>query len=85
MCRSRYFIAGFNEPDLHMVRDEWGGATYPVVPGHEIIGRVTKTGGEVKKFKSGDLAAVGCMVDSDRTCANCSDGLEQFCDVETSY
>jgi uncharacterized zinc-type alcohol dehydrogenase-like protein len=73
-------FCGVCHSDLHMVRDEWGGATYPVVPGHEIVGRVTKTGGEVKKFKSGDLAAVGCMVDSDRTCANCAADLEQFCD-----
>jgi uncharacterized zinc-type alcohol dehydrogenase-like protein len=71
---------GVCHSDLHMVRDEWGGATYPVVPGHEILGRVTKVGSEVKKFKMGDVAAVGCMVDSDRTCVNCKDGLEQFCD-----
>jgi uncharacterized zinc-type alcohol dehydrogenase-like protein len=71
---------GVCHSDLHMARNEWGMAVYPVVPGHEIVGRVTKIGSEVKKFKSGDLAAVGCMVDSDRTCANCKEGFEQFCD-----
>ena len=71
---------GVCHSDLHTVRNEWGGAEYPVVPGHEIVGRVTKTGSEVNKFKAGDLAAVGCMVDSDRTCANCQEGFEQFCD-----
>jgi alcohol dehydrogenase (NADP+) len=71
---------GVCHSDLHMVRNEWGGATYPVVPGHEIVGRVTKVGGEVKKFKAGDLGAVGCMVDSCRTCANCAEDLEQYCD-----
>ena len=53
--------------------------TYPIVPGHEIVGRVTKVGSDVKKFKPGDLAAVGCLVDSDRTCPHCQAGLEQFC------
>ena len=71
---------GVCHSDLHTVRNEWGGAAYPVVPGHEIVGRVTKIGSEVKKFKVGDVAGVGCMVDSDRTCVNCKDGLEQFCD-----
>jgi uncharacterized zinc-type alcohol dehydrogenase-like protein len=62
------------------VRDEWGGTTYPCVPGHEIVGRVVKVGADVKNFKEGDLAAVGCMVDSCRTCENCRADLEQFCD-----
>ena len=68
--------------DLHQVRDEWSGAmptVYPCIPGHEIVGRVTKTGAKVTKFKPGDLAAVGCMVDSDGTCPECKAGLEQFC------
>ena len=56
------------------------GTTYPCVPGHEIVGRVVKAGAHVKKFKEGDLAAVGCMVDSCRTCESCKDDLEQFCD-----
>src|ERR1043166_10275289 len=68
---------GVCHSDLHTVRNEWKGTTFPVVPGHEIVGRVTAVGGEVKRFKPGDLAAVGCMVDSCRTCANCKAGLEQ--------
>jgi uncharacterized zinc-type alcohol dehydrogenase-like protein len=66
---------------LHTVRNEWKGTTYPVVPGHEIVGRVTAVGSEVQRFKVGDLAAVGCLVDSCRTCPNCKAGLEQYCDV----
>ena len=58
---------------------------YPVVPGHEIVGKVTKVGSEIKNFKAGDLAAVGCMVDSCRKCPNCKEGLEQYCDVETVF
>ncbi|HEY2172016.1 MAG TPA: NAD(P)-dependent alcohol dehydrogenase [Candidatus Angelobacter sp.] len=71
---------GVCHSDLHTVRNEWNNATYPVVPGHEIVGRVTAVGSEVKRFKVGNIAAVGCMVDSDRTCANCQAGLEQYCD-----
>ncbi|HTP87405.1 MAG TPA: NAD(P)-dependent alcohol dehydrogenase [Bryobacteraceae bacterium] len=71
---------GVCHSDLHTVRNEWGGTIYPCVPGHEIVGRVTKVGRDVKKFKEGDLAAVGCMVDSDRTCPACQRGLEQYCD-----
>ncbi|MDE3135468.1 MAG: NAD(P)-dependent alcohol dehydrogenase [Acidobacteriota bacterium] len=74
---------GVCHSDLHQVRNEWQNAlptVYPCVPGHEIVGRVLKTGSSVKKFKPGDIAAVGCMVDSCRTCAGCSDGLEQYCD-----
>ncbi|MGN6214322.1 NAD(P)-dependent alcohol dehydrogenase [Parafilimonas sp.] len=70
---------GVCHSDLHTVRNEWGGAVYPAVPGHEIVGRVTKVGNHVKKFKVGDLAAVGCLVDSCRECANCKEGLEQYC------
>jgi uncharacterized zinc-type alcohol dehydrogenase-like protein len=70
---------GVCHSDLHTVRDEWGGAVYPCVPGHEIVGRVVKVGRSVKKFREGDLAAVGCLVDSDRTCPECQAGLEQFC------
>ena len=73
---------GVCHSDLHTVRDEWKEAmptVYPCVPGHEIVGRVTKVGHGVTKFKRGDLAAVGCMVDSDRTCPNCREGLEQYC------
>src|SRR5579872_7418822 len=73
---------GICHSDLHQVRNEWGQflpTVYPCVPGHEMVGRVTKVGSAVKKFKIGDLAAVGCMVGSDRTCPECRAGLEQFC------
>jgi uncharacterized zinc-type alcohol dehydrogenase-like protein len=73
-------FCGVCHSDLHIVRNEWGRTIYPCVPGHEIVGRVVKVGREVRKFKEGDLAAVGCMVDSDRVCPNCRAGLEQFCD-----
>ena len=73
-------FCGVCHSDIHQVRDEWGGAKYPMVPGHEIVGRVTAVGGHVKKFKAGDLAGVGCMVDSCRTCASCKRDLEQFCE-----
>src|SRR5205814_3483663 len=72
---------GVCHSDLHTVRNEWKNTTYPAVPGHEIVGRVTAVGSEVKRFKVGDLAAVGCLVDSCRTCPNCQAGLEQYCDV----
>ena len=75
-------FCGICHSDLHQVRNEWSGVmptVYPCVPGHEIVGRVTKVGPEVTKFKVGDLAAVGCMVDSDGTCKECKEGLEQFC------
>src|SRR5205085_5039834 len=65
----------------HTVRNEWGGGTkYPCVPGDEIVGRVVKVGKDAKKFREGDFAAVGCMVDSCRTCPSCKDDLEQFCE-----
>jgi alcohol dehydrogenase (NADP+) len=73
---------GICHSDLHQIRNEWKEVmptVYPCVPGHEIVGRVTKVGSGVKKFKSGDLAAVGCMVDSDGTCPECKAGFEQFC------
>jgi uncharacterized zinc-type alcohol dehydrogenase-like protein len=73
-------FCGVCHSDLHTARGEWGGTKYPCVPGHEIVGRVAKVGRDVKKFREGDLAAVGCMVDSCRTCDNCRDHLEQFCD-----
>ena len=74
-------FCGICHSDLHQVRNEWSSVptVYPCVPGHEIVGRVTKIGSAVTKFKPGDLAAVGCMVDSDGTCPNCQAGLEQFC------
>src|SRR3954468_2351899 len=73
-------FCGVCHSDIHTARGEWGGTTYPCVPGHEIVGRVVKVGRDVKNLREGDLAAVGCMVDSCRTCDNCRDHLEQFCD-----
>src|SRR5438067_10181501 len=70
-------FCGICHSDLHIVRNEWGGTTYPIVPGHEIVGRVTEVGASVTKYKRGDLVGVGCMVDSDGTCAECKDGFEQ--------
>jgi alcohol dehydrogenase (NADP+) len=70
---------GVCHSDLHQARNEWHNSIYPVVPGHEIVGRVVKTGRDVTRFKAGDLAAVGCMVDSCRTCSSCMRGLEQYC------
>jgi alcohol dehydrogenase (NADP+) len=75
-------FCGICHSDLHMARNEWSGVlptVYPCVPGHEIVGRVTKVGSAVTKFKAGDLAGVGCLVDSDGTCQACKDGFEQFC------
>lgn len=74
-------FCGVCHSDLHMVRNEWSVAptVYPIVPGHEIVGRITQVGSAVTKFKPGDLAGVGCMVDSDGTCPQCKAGLEQFC------
>jgi len=75
-------FCGICHSDLHQARNEWSGAmptVYPLVPGHEIVGRVTKVGSAVTKFKPGDLAGVGCMVDSDGTCPECKAGQEQFC------
>lgn len=72
-------FCGVCHSDLHIARNEWGGTTYPVVPGHEILGRVTRVGDAVSRFKPGDLAAVGCMVDSCRTCDSCKRDMEQFC------
>ncbi|HEX2609339.1 MAG TPA: NAD(P)-dependent alcohol dehydrogenase [Flavisolibacter sp.] len=70
---------GVCHSDIHQVRNEWGNSIYPMVPGHEIVGRVTRVGDHVKKFKKGDLAGVGCMVDSCQECENCKEGLEQYC------
>ena len=70
---------GVCHSDLHTVRSQWPGTVYPVVPGHEILGRVSRVGAEVQGFREGDLAGVGCMVDSCRKCPECRDGYEQFC------
>ncbi|MEW5836084.1 MAG: NAD(P)-dependent alcohol dehydrogenase [Pseudomonadota bacterium] len=70
---------GVCHSDIHQARDEWGGSLYPMVPGHEIVGRVASVGAEVKGFKAGDLVGVGCMVDSCQHCEACHQGLEQYC------
>src|SRR3954467_3322388 len=72
---------GVCHSDIHMARNEWGQTIYPVVPGHEIVGRVTAVGNRVTKFRTGDIAGVGVMVDSCRECVNCRKGLEQYCTV----
>ncbi len=72
-------FCGICHSDLHSVRNEWNGTTYPIVPGHEIVGRVTGVGPAVARYKPGDLVGVGCLVDSDRTCARCNAGFENFC------
>jgi len=71
---------GVCHSDIHTARSEWGPSMYPVVPGHEIVGRVAAVGREVRKFKPGDLAGVGCLVDSCRRCPSCREGLEQYCE-----
>jgi uncharacterized zinc-type alcohol dehydrogenase-like protein len=76
---------GVCHSDLHTARSEWPGTKYPCVPGHEIVGRVTKVGSQVSRFKAGDLVGVGCMVDSCRTCASCKEGLEQYCDGPVGF
>src|SRR6202789_1891798 len=79
-------FCGICHSDLHSVRNEWSEfmpTVYPIVPGHEIVGRVTKVGSAVARYKPGDLAAVGCLVASDRTCPNCQAGLDQFCPNQT--
>ena len=69
---------GVCHSDLHTARNEWTNTIYPVVPGHEIVGRVSKVGSQVKKFKAGDAAGVGCLVYSCGHCENCKDGLENY-------
>lgn len=71
---------GVCHSDIHQVRDDWGNTKYPVVPGHEIVGRVTETGANVSNFSEGDLVGVGCMVDSCQHCEQCENDLEQFCE-----
>ena len=76
---------GVCHSDLHSVRNDWGFSTYPIVPGHEIIGRVVSVGPDVTGFKPGDPVGVGCMVDSCRHCAACEKGLEQYCEELPTY
>jgi uncharacterized zinc-type alcohol dehydrogenase-like protein len=86
--RLEVLFCGVCHSDLHQVRDEWKAVmptVYPCVPGHEIVGRVVEVGAGVKKYRAGDLAAVGCMVDSCRKCPSCRDGSEQFCDAPATF
>ena len=77
--RIEILYCGVCHSDIHQARNEWSKSNYPLVPGHEIIGRVTEVGTSVSKFKAGDLAGVGCLVDSCRSCLSCDEGYEQFC------
>ena len=76
---------GICHSDIHQARNEWGGSSFPMVPGHEIVGRIKSVGSKVKRFKVGETAGVGCFVDSCRACASCKEGLEQFCEVHTAW
>jgi uncharacterized zinc-type alcohol dehydrogenase-like protein len=78
-------FCGVCHSDIHQARDEWGGSLYPMVPGHEVLGRVSKVGAQVTAFKPGDLAGVGCMVNSCRTCAPCDRHLEQYCEKTPAW
>ncbi|CAM5522103.1 NAD(P)-dependent alcohol dehydrogenase OS=Stutzerimonas stutzeri OX=316 GN=CXK95_00185 PE=3 SV=1 [Stutzerimonas stutzeri] len=80
MSRSRSCSGGVCHSDLHTARNEWNNTLYPSVPGHEIVGRVSAVGSAVSAFKVGDLAGVGCLVDSCRNCPSCGEGLEQYCE-----
>lgn len=71
---------GVCHSDIHTARNEWGRTNYPIVPGHEIVGKITEVGAHVTRFKAGDLAGVGCFVDSCRECSSCKEGLEQYCE-----
>lgn len=77
-------FCGVCHSDIHQARDEWGGSVYPMVPGHEIVGRVKEVGAKVSRFRQGDLVGVGCFVDSCRTCPSCKEGLEQYCETHLS-
>ena len=81
----KILYCGVCHSDLHAARNDWGWTQYPVVPGHEIIGRVESVGKDVKNFKPGDSVGVGCMVDSCRTCKSCEHGLEQYCEHGATY
>ena len=78
-------FCGVCHSDLHQVRDEWGNASFPMVPGHEIVGRVAQVGGQVTDFQVGDLAGVGCLVDSCHTCPSCARNLEQYCEKGAAF
>ena len=72
-------FCGVCHTDIHFLNNDWGMSLYPMVPGHEIVGKVVSVGNQVKKFKTGDIAGVGCLIDSCRECENCKEGLEQYC------
>ena len=76
---------GICHSDLHSIKNDWGSATYPLVPGHEILGRVRSVGREVTRFKVGDLVGVGCIVGSCQHCEHCHEGVEQFCDEGVTF
>lgn len=76
---------GICHSDIHQVRDEWGGASFPMVPGHEVVGRITQVGKKVRRFKVGDHAGVGCLVDSCRKCPSCKGNEEQFCEKGPAF
>jgi len=81
----KILYCGICHSDIHSAHNEWGGATYPMVPGHEIVGRVIEVGAAVKKFNPDDVVGVGCFINSCRTCSNCTAGEEQFCDGHISF
>jgi alcohol dehydrogenase (NADP+) len=81
----KILFSGICHSDLHQTRDDWGGALFPMVPGHEIVGRVMRVGPKVTKLKVGDFAGVGCMVDSCRECAACKESLEQYCEQGATW
>jgi uncharacterized zinc-type alcohol dehydrogenase-like protein len=81
----KILYCGICHSDLHQVRNDWGGSTYPIVPGHEIIGCVVSVGSDVTRFTPGDHVGVGCMVDSCRNCGPCHSGLEQYCDQTATF
>jgi uncharacterized zinc-type alcohol dehydrogenase-like protein len=83
--RIEILYCGVCHSDIHQARDEWGNATFPMVPGHEIVGRVRQVGSKVTKFRVGDLAGVGCFVDSCRVCDNCRRGFQQFCEKGAAF
>jgi uncharacterized zinc-type alcohol dehydrogenase-like protein len=78
-------FCGICHSDIHQARGEWGNSVYPMVPGHEIVGHVTRVGPRVTKFKAGDVVGVGCFVDSCRTCSSCKEGEEQFCEKHLAF
>ena len=81
----KILYCGICHSDLHQIKNEFGGATFPLVPGHEIVGKITRVGEHVKKFKVGDLSAIGCIIDSCGKCESCGEGLEQFCDEGVTF